>query len=58
MNVTVTGIQSPNSNLNLSYIFQGGAPVDYVRPSYFIALNAGYLRYTSFSDDSFIDVRL
>ena len=30
-----------NNNLNLTYIFRGGAPVDYVRPSYFIALNGG-----------------
>ena len=45
----------PNSNLSLSYIFQGGAPVGYVRPSYFIVLNGGEFYFTY---DYIIDVRI
>ena len=48
-------VQSPNSNLSLSYIFQGGAPVGYVRPSYFIVLNGG--EFNSIND-AIIDVRI
>ena len=47
-------VQSPNSNLSLSYIFQGGAPVGYVRPSYFIVLNGGFF----YSNDYMTDVRI
>ena len=49
------GYNVPNSNLSLSYIFQGGAPVGYVRPSYFIVLNGGQFSSTN---DSIIDVRI
>ena len=48
------GYNVPNSNLSLSYIFQGGAPVGYVRPSYFIVLNGGFF----YSNDYMTDVRI
>ena len=42
--------------MSLSYIFQGGAPVNYVRPSYFIIINGGHYDYST--ADSIIDVRV